>query len=443
MVENLHSVIPQSDKNCPFVQLPPSINQDARVNAEFVSEDAPLNWGHMDEWENPVRGWIIINQANASLQVFSPDGDSPRFTRMIHRLTRTSGRFIREYSVSSTYAITRPFAADESFSASLDPILKGFMTKCASPGFVSGLFRCLSATASSTLANPSSYAESMLSLLGRPVALTAFAVSIELADPPLSNQCTTTPGSARREKPLMEYAFGVKLGDKDNLYDGLYGYFPTNPDLTEGLHVNWDRFHTYHPDPDAASKTGDPGLPMPTDLTLNPFYPNPHAPSYATERTNAQRPFVALIDPFVPVNIYTALLPIRQLKLPPWTVSAGLSLIAAFFKIGPVLVPRDVPPFDEGKAVLKDYRLDDADAAKRPAETGKIQVPNVGLGDWKWLQPYCGSGPAGRPQGTMYNLLGVEAVDGKPGWEEGPYTVVEGFLQQTRAFGRDAGLPST
>ena len=68
-------MIPQGDTSCPFVQLPPSINQDARVNADFISEDSAKQWRHMDEWENPVRAWIVINQANASLQVFTPDGD--------------------------------------------------------------------------------------------------------------------------------------------------------------------------------------------------------------------------------------------------------------------------------------------------------------------------------------------------------------------------------
>ena len=97
-----------------------------------------------------------------------------------------------------------------------------------------------------------------------------------------------------------------------------------------------------------------------------------------------------------------------------------------------------MPPFDEGKVVLKDYRLDDATA---PTETGRIAVPNVGLGDWKWLQPYWDQSGKGGVGETKYNLLGVDAVGTKPGWEEGPYTAVEGFLQQRKPFGRDEVLP--
>ena len=72
-------VLPRTDNKCNFVQLPPSINQDARVNTMFLTQDmttTPPSWRRMDEWENPVRGWLIINQANISIQVFTPDGRS-------------------------------------------------------------------------------------------------------------------------------------------------------------------------------------------------------------------------------------------------------------------------------------------------------------------------------------------------------------------------------
>ena len=42
-------VLPRTDSLCNFVQLPPSINQNARVNAAFVSPDPP-QWRQLDEW---------------------------------------------------------------------------------------------------------------------------------------------------------------------------------------------------------------------------------------------------------------------------------------------------------------------------------------------------------------------------------------------------------
>ena len=43
-------VLPRNDGLNNFVQLPPSINQNARVNAIFVSQDTPPQWRQLDEW---------------------------------------------------------------------------------------------------------------------------------------------------------------------------------------------------------------------------------------------------------------------------------------------------------------------------------------------------------------------------------------------------------
>ena len=69
------TVIPRQDQLCEFVQLPPSINQNARINADFVVD---FFTGSMmqatalraaSDWDNPVRGWLVLNYANASMQV--------------------------------------------------------------------------------------------------------------------------------------------------------------------------------------------------------------------------------------------------------------------------------------------------------------------------------------------------------------------------------------
>ena len=42
-------VLPRTDTKCNFVQLPPTINQDARINAIFLKEDVPPSWRQLDE----------------------------------------------------------------------------------------------------------------------------------------------------------------------------------------------------------------------------------------------------------------------------------------------------------------------------------------------------------------------------------------------------------
>ena len=55
----------------------------------------------------------------------------------------------------------------------------------------------------------------MLSVLGRPLALTTFGVNLELADPPLKNQ--STAANTFSPKDLTSYNVGLKIGDKDNV----------------------------------------------------------------------------------------------------------------------------------------------------------------------------------------------------------------------------------
>lgn len=56
-----NTVIPQTDNNaCPFVQLPPAINQPARLNASFVRNKNGA-WKPCTEWD--VRSFCHTKQA--------------------------------------------------------------------------------------------------------------------------------------------------------------------------------------------------------------------------------------------------------------------------------------------------------------------------------------------------------------------------------------------
>jgi hypothetical protein len=71
-----NTVIKQlNNDSCPFVSLPPAINQPARLNAAFVvRDDTSGAWRKCSDWENPIWGWLVINYADNGLQIFLPDG---------------------------------------------------------------------------------------------------------------------------------------------------------------------------------------------------------------------------------------------------------------------------------------------------------------------------------------------------------------------------------
>ncbi|KAL8692914.1 MAG: hypothetical protein Q9224_003863 [Gallowayella concinna] len=421
-VDKARTVIPRDDQLCEFVQLPPSINQNARINADFLVDHHTGSMVQANElraasdWDNPVRGWLVLNYANASMQVFGNDGV-----------------FIGEFQALTGTPVSKPFPTDQFGINSPDPFLTSFLRQIESPGSLQNLFSSLSKTVATIQANPSSYSEAMLSIFGRPLALVSFGVSLELADPPLKNQCTVAPtdpnvGSA----DVTSYQFPVKVGDKNNVFDGLYGYFqnqaagkyaPSSPYILPDTGT----FYTYHPS-DAAG-TAHKIIP-PAALTLKPYYPDPMSGTLmSSQRLAASTILSALVDPFTPIHLYSALLPIKTLSIPHSALDAGLKQIATFFRTGPILLDEPLPAYDEGRKVNQDYRLDDE--SKAPTANGTIGVPGVSIGEWAWLQPYKDS------QGqTAYNAMDVVKPESssRPMWKKGPYVATEGFLQQKVPF---------
>ena len=393
-----NAVLRRADGLCSFVQLPPSINQPARVNADFVTAVVPgsSQFRRLEDNENPCKGYLVINYANASFQVFT-----------------TLGQFVREYSVRNGKVASLPFAPNAQLSADLDPLLQTLLKNFTNSSYLVDLFENISTTVEAVQANPSHAAESMLSILGRPLALVTFGVSLELEGPPLSNDSTIKLSKpAQPTDSVTGYDFAIKLGDRDNVFDGMYGFFTGQSNGS----FDMDTFYSYH-DPDPQKQ------PQPT--TLKPFYIDPVADDYAVQRNLQYKTFAALVDPFTPLHCYTALLPIKQLVIPPWALQDGVSRIASFFKIGPILSPVDVPAFDAKKEVAEDYRLDDK---TRPVETGTLAVPAISVADWSWLQPFWDG------EKTRYNLLGLQNVDAKPRYEQPPYVATEGYLQMKKSF---------
>ena len=95
------------------------------------------------------------------------------------------------------------------------------------------------------------------------------------------------------------------------------------------------------------------------------------------QRLQAATILSALVDPFTPIHLYSAMLPIKTLTIPQFALDTGLRQIATFFRTGPILLDDPLPVYDDGKKVKEDYRLDDE--SKAPPTNGTIGVPGVSL----------------------------------------------------------------
>ena len=408
-----NAIMKRSDVWNSFVQIPPCVNQPARINASFVTYATPQHishsWRPVADWENPIQGWVVINFANVSLQIFTNDG-----------------RFVREYSVLNGSVAILPFSADTTTANDVPPLLAKLLSKFdASRTYLQSFFQSLATTVQTVQASPSNYAESMLSILGRPLALTIFGVDIELASAPLTDQSTYI---STRDPPdiTQDYSFSLKIGDGDNVFDGLYALFPEAPvnGNSSLSNFNLDTMYSYH-----ASDSSD----LPPILTQKPVYISPSttidASSYSEILNGQMQVFAAIVDPFVPVHVYSALLPIKQISFSSWAVENGIKRLASFFKKGPTLVSTDVPAFNPNTEYVIDHDIP-FDANTQPQQTGQIEIATVSVGDWNWLQPFKVD-----EEGTVkYNELGVANPGDKPGWEPAPYVITEGYLQMKKPF---------
>jgi hypothetical protein len=135
---------------------------------------------------------------------------------------------------------------------------------------------------------------------------------------------------------------------------------------------------------------------------LTPYFIDPTKvdPSEGLLKSKAEkfRVKTLLIDPYTPLHLYSAILPIKSLKLPGWSLEAAMKnmskclcqarhiraynlSIAAFFALGPILVTRDVPKRYNDKEILQAdswLATQSADDPTTKAEACPINLPIAG-----------------------------------------------------------------
>lgn len=424
---------PDAPGLCEFVQLPPHINQFARLNSAFVVKGSrggdekgiKKYWNPMAEWENPVWGWVVINYADHGVQFFLPDGT-------FYKAVRAGGR-----GGATTTPAWLPFAQPTEPSGDheqLDRLIKKLEDQIYLQAFVD----MINEASRNGPAAPSAYAQFLGSVVGKPLALANMGWSLELAINVLENQSKL--GEMGPKKPLTEYEFPVRFGDKDRVYDGLVGYFnltdedKRDPEDPKGeLDLRW--IYTYSkqlPSPGSPLKIiSKKNYPCFTPFWINPNDPNiPQGIDIADNITAASigkmKVFGALIDPFTPLHGYSGFLPTQPLTLPPWTWHTALCKMTAFFHMGPIMVTEGVPPYN------KDHKLKSGYNLKEVKPVGAVPIPALGLADWNWLQPYIDSTDSEALDGRVFMALGLGKLDNRPRFEKSPYSAIEGYLQLKR-----------
>ncbi|KAF2994238.1 hypothetical protein E8E13_000317 [Curvularia kusanoi] len=443
---------------CRFMQLSPSINQNARVNTCFVNRACNINsadlenpilrnaapfWAETenDKPQTPIFGWIVINYQDSGLQFFRPDG---RFYREV-RVGGPTGK-----SVGSKWLpFDPPSGADKNTgNAQLDKLIEKLAGKDDKGQFLTSFFHMINGAIKTMPFPPSEYSAYSNALVGKPLALVNVGFSLELAIPALTAQNTLgkTPASegVSEEALLSSYQFPFKIGDVDRPFDGVVGYFETD-NKTNG-ETNWDKMYTYFPDPDNQSFVQIEPTNFPR---LSPNYIDPLAltststgdttfESYRQAQAAQFSVLTLLIDPYTPIHAYSPILPISSLAVPPWTIQQAFTRMTAFFRFGPSLLSTDVrSEYDRNRPLQTDswtVPLPDGGASNDKLPMPAIRLPISGKkGLWRWLQPYDVKGEADTdPHDTLYNEFDVNQETTAIRKDRPPYTFVEGYLQLAR-----------
>lgn len=446
--EYANTVLEQKPLLCEFLQLPPQINQSARLNASFVkriAEEAVASdelsslakWRPATEWEMPIWGWVVTNYADYGIQLFLPNG-------IFYREVRVGGPL-----GALVTPAWMPFAPDKASGGWQTAQLDALVDRLLDPAYLKGFWHMITTAQDNLPPAPTAYAQFLNSIVGKPLALVNMGWSLELDGPPLVNQSTkatvTRPERLLTKPPKNDpspyYQFQVRLGDRDSEYDGLVGYFDTKTPTSDEL--NLDYINTFFA-PEGSGETLKPlrrldtaSYPLFTAFWSPPFPTDPPyndaarivSPAGFTDRRNAQMSvFGAIVDPFTAVHAYSSFLPPVALSLPPWTWQGAMDSMTAFLHAGPLTLPlQQVPAFN------KDEVLTSANARDMPKRD--VPLPALAAGDWSWFQPYAeavtAAGGEPDPPAPVFNPFGIEKRGDlrQPGFQKGPYTAVEGFLQ--------------
>ncbi|MFJ8473521.1 discoidin domain-containing protein [Kitasatospora sp. NPDC094011] len=325
-----------------FIQLPPRLIQPTRLRLETVplradQPPAPAVSGTAAGTaaeattsaaaggDTPVAGWLLVNHLDRTLLVYGPDGEPLGELRVVRdvRNVRTTAwnalphaphRHPSEADFTTAYPHVAAFAL-------------GLLNR--QPAAFEALTSTID-TALDHIVEPSGTEDrSPARLIGRPVALIRARLGMDLMGDPL-----TDPGWQHALDPEDEdypdHRWTVRLGDPDQLSDGLIGYFAA---ADHDQPTRYDLFHAV--DPDGPASTYVTAIGTGAHLTV---------PARPADR-RATHQLTLLACPHTAVHATTDLLPVAEVGVDADTTHRALTRIRASFRLNPLLAPdRFGPP---------------------------------------------------------------------------------------------------
>ena len=356
---------PHGHVDGPVAELPPRLLQSARVRI-----------GTADR-ADPIRGFLVPNHIDRALAAYDAAG------RRLGELRLAALADIVETLVWDPAPAAGPATLD-GLGSELAGVLRAVVT--AGTGAFQNFLTAIDETLWTVDPLAGDRDEYLTALAGRPLALIATELALELGGEPLRDpgwEHTFEP----EPPPVLSYPFAVRLGAPADREDGLVGYF--HEDVL-------DRFRAARV-PAVSDLVDDPRgfvtAAAPADVLLRP------------DGTTVAR-LLLLVDPRATVQAHSGLLPATELDLRGPALTSALAAIAATFRAGPLLAER--------------LPLVSAGATAAPL----IPVPTATSRSWWWLEP-----------GGTASRVPFPPVDDRARFSTLAPTAREGFVQVDPATG--------
>ncbi|KAI5921817.1 hypothetical protein F4810DRAFT_721983 [Camillea tinctor] len=324
---------PKKPGECPYIQMPPGINQPVRLHMNWVKlqeygnksgeengknsgdsssggDNVMYEWRPLTEWGSPI--WVVINYVNYGVQFFLGDGTFYREMRIASPNNPESGAV-----AGDKWLPLQPPGEDP--KRQLDKLIKQFTDD---RDYLLNVMEMTNTAVAKSPSVPGAYSRFTNSLVGRPLALANAGFSLELATYALRNQS--------RSSPVPHDAL---------VLDDISTPFPNKPDhvkpIDEESYLRLQAFWT-----------------GPRKYITSPNKPG-DAANYVCDRNRQLTVRGMLVDPFTPVNAYSSALPVGTLSLALWTWESSLLKMTAFFHMGPLMVEDD-----GGRGIFADETAD-------------------------------------------------------------------------------------
>ncbi|KAF4473518.1 hypothetical protein FAGAP_13032 [Fusarium agapanthi] len=382
------NVVVSNRDNCEYFQIPPSINQPARLFNTYLKPGVTgqSTWRPCGEWEDPVCGYIMYNSADLSLQGFTSAGDLR--AEILISESNTTAKAAHVYQPPMSDGLFEPPLTDTAEQWKTN-ILDDFIQSLKTEHYALRMIEILG-DASSCMAPPAeSYSSVMNAAFGRPFALAIAGWSIELNHEELQPQTSPRNLAGKSHQKLSDYDLPLHLGLKEYSDDGLATYMPLRSDAP--TQPDFGKIFTFW-------TSGVPETDLNEDFACHPIHPSSlptlkarhvdlfegrhllEVDDMIKRRQEQILPFCLLVDVFHPVKAQTGVLPPSSLALPDWAMQQALRKIRLCYRAGPFLFQEDP---------LKSLSPTGAEETPPPSAAGDgVHVPVVPYGKWSWLQPY-------------------------------------------------------